>query len=101
MPAIESKVRTNSDEFQQQREEMLALVNEFRALEQRVRDLSSSKKKKFRKRDQLLPRERISALLDDGSPWLEISTLAGLAMHDDENQLYPVMVLGATNRPGG
>jgi geranyl-CoA carboxylase beta subunit len=86
MPAIESKVRTNSDEFQQQREEMLALVNEFRALEQRVRDLSSSKKKKFRKRDQLLPRERISALLDDGSPWLEISTLAGLAMHDDDGK---------------
>ncbi len=86
MPAIESKVRTNSDEFQQQREEMLALVNEFRALEQRVRDLSSSKRAKFRKRDQLLPRERISALLDDGSPWLEISTLAGLSMHDDDGK---------------
>ena len=86
MPTIESKVRTNSDEFIEQREQMLALVDEFRDLEQRVRDLSSKKKAKFRKRDQLLPRERIAALLDDGSPWLELSTLAGLAMHDDDGK---------------
>ncbi len=84
MPVFESKVRTNSEEFATRRAKMIELVEEFRQLEQRVRDKSASKKKKFRKRNQLLPRERIATLLDDGSPWLELSTLAGLGMHDDD-----------------
>ena len=80
MPTIESQVRTNSDDFDAQRQQMLELVDGFRQLEQRVRQTSNSKKAKFAKRNKLLPRERLAALLDDDSPWLEISTLAGLGM---------------------
>lgn len=65
---------------------MLALIEEFRALERTVRDLSNSQRYKFEKRGQLLPRVRMSMLLDRGAPFIEFSTLAGLGMHDDNGK---------------
>ncbi|MDP9086818.1 MAG: acyl-CoA carboxylase subunit beta [Pseudomonadota bacterium] len=61
-----------------------ALIAEFRALEDKVRTTSARSEAKFRKRGQLLPRERIEHLIDRGSAFLELSTLAGLGMHDDD-----------------
>jgi hypothetical protein len=55
-----------------------------RALEQKVRDESASKRDRFEKRGQLLPRERVARLLDRGSDFIEFATLAGLGMHDDD-----------------
>lgn len=86
MAVIESRVDPTSDTFRANREAMLALVEQFRALEQKVRDTSNAKKALFEKRGQLLPRERIALLLDRGSPWVELSTLAGLGMHDDDGK---------------
>ncbi|MFN3200775.1 MAG: acyl-CoA carboxylase subunit beta [Bradymonadia bacterium] len=86
MPIIESKVIPTSERFAQNRAEMLALVDGFRALEAKVRANSESKRGKFEKRGQLLPRDRVALLLDPGAPFLEMSTLAGLAMHDDDGK---------------
>ena len=86
MPAIQSQLDLNSQACLQQREQMLALIEAFRQLERRVRDTSNSQEPKFRARRQLLPRERVERLLDRGSPWLELSTLAGLRMHDDDGE---------------
>src|SRR5690606_26054593 len=66
--------------------QMLALIDSFRTLEDRVRNTSNSQEAKFRARKQLLPRERIALLLDRGSSWLEFSTLAGFRMHDDDGE---------------
>jgi geranyl-CoA carboxylase beta subunit len=84
MSIIESRIDPNSEGFRANREQMLALIGEFRALEQKVRDFSNSKRERFRARKQLLPRERVALLLDPGAPWLELSTLAGFRMHDDD-----------------
>ena len=84
MPVIESKIDPNSEAFRTNREQMLALIGEFRALEQKVRDVSNSKRERFRARKQLLPRERIALVVDPGEPCLELSTLAGFRMHDDD-----------------
>ncbi len=84
MPMFESRVDTRSEAFRANRDRMLALIDEFRSLEQRVRDASGSKLEKFRSRGQLLPRERIARLLDPASSFLELSTLAGYRMHDDD-----------------
>jgi geranyl-CoA carboxylase beta subunit len=84
MPAIESRLDPNSDAFKANRADMLALIAGFRDIEARVRAQSDSKSALFEKRGQLLPRERVSLLLDRDAPWLEISTLAGLKMHDDD-----------------
>ncbi|MFZ3124100.1 MAG: carboxyl transferase domain-containing protein [Acidovorax sp.] len=86
MPAIQSQVDPQSESFQRERARMLALIDSFRTLEDRVRNLSNSQEAKFRARKQLLPRERIALLLDRGSSWLEFSTLAGFRMHDDDGE---------------
>ena len=92
MAIIQSKIDPGSETFAANRRDMLALVENFRALEARVRDTSNQKLPLFQKRGQLTPRQRIAHLLDRGSPFLEISTLAGLNMHDDD---------GAENIQGG
>ncbi len=86
MPVIHSEIDTNSETFQANRVSMLERIQIFRDLEQRVRDTSNAKKEKFEKRGQLLPRERISLLLDKGAPFMQLSTLAGLGMHDDDGK---------------
>ena len=86
MPIIQSQVDPQSASFQRERAQMLALIDSFRTLEDRVRNTSNSQEAKFRARKQLLPRERIALLLDRGSSWLEFSTLAGFRMHDDDGE---------------
>src|ERR1700748_845874 len=84
MSIIESRVDPKSEAFRANREQMLALIGDFRALEQKVRDFSNARRERFRARRQLLPRERVALLIDPGAPWLELSTLAGFRMHDDD-----------------
>ncbi len=59
---------------------MLAFVDRLRELERRTREKSESSRPTFEKRKQLLPRDRIGRLLDRGSPWLELSSLAGYGL---------------------
>ena len=86
MPVVKSELSPSSPRFAENREQMLALIGELRAHEQKVRDNSERSRAKFEARGQLLPRERLTALLDPGAPWMEISTLAGLRMHDDDGE---------------
>jgi len=86
MPILETRVDRSSESFRTNREQMLALIAEFRGLEQNVRDASNAKRDFFRKRGQLLPRARVALLLDRGAPWLELATLAGYRMHDDDGR---------------
>ena len=71
MPAIQSKIDPSSGAFQANRKRMLELVSFFRSLEERTRKKSEEARPLFDKRGQLLPRERITRLLDAGAPWLE------------------------------
>jgi geranyl-CoA carboxylase beta subunit len=84
MAVWRSQIDTGSDAYRQNRAEMLALVEGFRALEQRVRDTSNARRPVFEKRGQLSPRDRLAHVLDRGAAFLEISTLAGYQMHDDD-----------------
>ncbi len=68
----------------------LALVDRWRSLEARTRAASAKAAALFDRRGQLLPRERVSRLLDPGVPFLELSTLAGwLADRDDPERSVP------------
>ena len=49
MPILETRVDRNSESFRINREQMLALIAEFRELEQKVRDASNAKRDLFRK----------------------------------------------------
>ena len=86
MPRFVSAAIPATAAFRANRAAHLALIEQFRALEDRVRQTSERSAAKFRERGQLLPRERIALLLDRGSAFLELSTLAGLGMHDDNGK---------------
>jgi len=82
MPIIESAVSTSSTSYRARRASMLALIEEVRRHESRTRERSAASRERFARRGQLLPRERLSLLLDRGAPFLELCTMAGLG-HDD------------------
>src|SRR6202171_3966643 len=77
MAVIENTIAPSSDSFKANRTGMLALISRMRGLEQRARAASAAAKDRFHKRGQLLPRERVALVLDPGSPFIELSTLAG------------------------
>lgn len=84
MPVLRSMLDTRSESFKANAAAMEQKLAELRRLEQAVRDNSASKKDRFAERGQLLPRERVERLLDRGQPFIELSTLAGYRMHDDD-----------------
>lgn len=84
MPAIVSRLNPASDDFSAARDAMTKKLGEARGLEDRVRANSASKRERFTERGQILPRERVALLVDRGAPFLELSALAGLKMHDDD-----------------
>ena len=85
MPIINSALNPDTQQFKSNRDSMHKLIGEFRSIEQKVIDKAIKSKPKFDKLEKLLPRKRIELLLDPGSPFLELSTLAGYMMHDDKD----------------
>ena len=83
MPEIKSQYDAGADEAKSNVEYMRGLVA---ALKQQVEVVSEGGGEKARKkhldRGKLLPRERIRALLDPGSPFLELSSLAAHGMYE-------------------
>src|SRR6201989_1356406 len=77
MPILDSTIAPSSEAYNANRDGMLALIARMRALEERTRTASAAAKDRFHKRGQLLPRERVALVLDPGSPFIELSTLAG------------------------
>jgi len=86
MQPLPSTIRASSDAFRANAERMAEQLDEVRQLEERVRQTSASKRERFEKRGKLLPRERVARLLDRGAPFVELCTLAGLGMHDDDGE---------------
>jgi 3-methylcrotonyl-CoA carboxylase beta subunit/propionyl-CoA carboxylase len=85
MQRLESHVRTDSEEFRANARHMARLVGELQERLARVRE-GGGARYLARHRDQgkLPVRERIDALLDAGSPFLELSPLAAFGLYDDE-----------------
>ncbi|HIV71815.1 MAG TPA: acyl-CoA carboxylase subunit beta [Candidatus Aquabacterium excrementipullorum] len=86
MPVLRSQLNPKSDAFRANADRMRERLDQVRSLEALAREGSASKRDKFDKRGQLLPRERVARLIDRDSTFLEISTLAGLGMHDDDGK---------------
>src|SRR5579875_232832 len=64
---------------------MAGLVEEWRGPTARAaRGGSDAARARHTERGKLLPRHRVDALLDPGSPFLELSALAATGMYDDE-----------------
>lgn len=84
MSVIASQLDPRSPDYQAARNRQQALVDELRQTLARAADGGGEKARdKHVARGKLLPRERIRALLDPGSPFLELSPLAAHGMYDD------------------
>ncbi len=86
MPQIASALDSRSDAFAANAARMRERLGEVERLHALVIAGSQSKRERFDKRGQLLPRERVARLIDRGSTFLELSRLAGLNMHDDDGK---------------
>jgi len=82
MTVLKSALDTRRDEFRRNADAMRAVVSDLRA---RVAEIKQgggeAARQKHLSRGKLLPRERVRALLDIGSPFLELSQLAAYGMY--------------------
>jgi 3-methylcrotonyl-CoA carboxylase beta subunit len=83
MPVLESAVDTRSSEYLANREVMVERVAELRRIAETVRyGGGADARARHLTRGKMLPRERIDALLDPLSPFLEIGQFAAHGMYD-------------------
>ena len=84
MAILETKLDVRAETFAQNRAAMTAQVADLRAQLAAIEGGGGeSGRAKHTARGKLLPRERVRALLDPGSPFLELSQLAAHGMYDD------------------
>jgi 3-methylcrotonyl-CoA carboxylase beta subunit len=85
MAKIASKIEIRSSEFADNRAAMQGLVGDLRAtLQRNAAGGSEAARAKHTKAGKLLARERINQLLDEGSPFLELSALAAQGVYGEE-----------------
>lgn len=83
MDIIQSKIDVNSIEFKENREFANSLLETLRERNNLVKlGGGETSVAKHRKRNKFLARERIEKIIDDGSPFLELSSLAGFEVYD-------------------
>ena len=85
MTTLTTTANPSSDEFRANLEANLALADDLRATQARLA-LGGGERARERHlgRGKLLPRDRVTRLLDPGAPFLELSPLAALGLYDDE-----------------
>ena len=84
-PAIRSKADPASEAFKRNAQVHAALAAELRGrLAAAGRGGPELARQRQVARGKLLPRDRVDALLDPGSPFLELSPLAATGLYDDE-----------------
>ena len=85
MQRLASSVRSDSPEFKANHDRLTALVAELRERLAQAREGGGARYlQRHREQGKLPVRERIDRLLDEGSPFLELSPLAAWEMYDGE-----------------
>jgi 3-methylcrotonyl-CoA carboxylase beta subunit len=83
MDPLESHLKPNDDDHRENRAAMDEILADYRC---KVREVKQGGGEaavaKHKKRGKMLARERIDALVDEGSPYLEFSALAANGMYD-------------------
>ena len=92
MPVYNTKIDLSSKDFKKNNQDMTKLIEKMVEIQSRAEKLSEERRPRFIERGQLTPRERISALLDPGMPFVELYNMINYLI-DDNNQ--------KTSVPGG
>ncbi len=84
MTALKSALDARGDDFRRNAEALQALVGDLRTKVAEIREGGGpAARDKHLARGKLLPRERVRTLLDEGSPFLELSQLAAYNVYDE------------------
>ena len=84
MKRIVSNIDTTSGEFVQNKENFLEIRDAYHEkLKEVIHGLRADAVKKHKAKGKLLARERIDLLIDEKTPFLELSTLAAYGMYDN------------------
>ena len=85
MTVLQSKINPRSDEFQANHQAMQQAVADLREKVEKIHQGGGPDyQKRHTDRGKLLPRERINTLIDEGSPFLEISQFAAYNVYKEE-----------------
>jgi 3-methylcrotonyl-CoA carboxylase beta subunit len=84
MTILSTRLNPRADDFRAAADAMAALVTDLRAkIAQIAAGGGAEARAKHSARGKLLPRDRVTLLLDPGTPFLELSQLAAYGMYDD------------------
>jgi 3-methylcrotonyl-CoA carboxylase beta subunit len=85
MTVLQSRINTRDEAFATNRDAMQAQVDDLRTVVDTIRQGGGEKAQaRHKARGKLLPRERLNAVLDPGSPFLELSQLAAYKVYEDD-----------------
>jgi 3-methylcrotonyl-CoA carboxylase beta subunit len=85
MPILETSIDRNGADFRTNAERLRAQAGELKTLLARISEGGNREaRERHVGRGKLLPRERVSLLLDPGTPFVELSPLAGHGLYGDE-----------------
>ena len=85
MAILSSQIQTRSEEFRNNTERMHELVRDLRdRTAMAAHGGSEEARKKYKSRGKLFVRERIDLLIDQGTPFLELSALAANGMYNGD-----------------
>jgi len=85
MTVLQSRINTRDAAFAANREHMQTQVDDLRTVVNQIHQGGGAKaQERHTARGKLLPRERLNALLDPGSPFLELSQLAAYNVYEDD-----------------
>ena len=85
MSILKSQINRNAPDYAVNCAAMQALVSDLRALLAQVAEGGGAKaQERHLSRGKLLPRQRIDALLDPGSPFLEIGQLVAHGVYGED-----------------
>jgi 3-methylcrotonyl-CoA carboxylase beta subunit len=81
---LQTRLNPRTDEFRAAADHMRALVADLKVQVTRMAEGGGeAARAKHAARGKLLPRDRVQLLLDPGTPFLELSQLAGFGMYED------------------
>tara|TARA_Y100000780_G_C13696027_1_gene422609 strand:+ start:49211 stop:50902 length:1692 start_codon:yes stop_codon:yes gene_type:complete len=85
MNILSTQIESQSEGFKKNKEHNLNLLNDLKERLERVKKAGGEKSvERHRSREKMLPRERIEMILDEGSPFLELSALAADDLYEKE-----------------
>jgi 3-methylcrotonyl-CoA carboxylase beta subunit len=85
MKVLDSNCDTESASYKENYEAMMKTNEELDKITGEALHIDAKYKDLAKKRDKKLPRERVNALLDHGTPFLELSQLAGYKQLDGKS----------------